>query len=82
MLCGERDGRGEEGKENTKEKARDEKRGDGGDSDKGDGEGREMELKSDDIKGRRDILWLWFWAIVSQAEAAGRIWLYGSGGVL
>lgn len=56
MLCGERDGRGEEGKENTKEKARDEKRGDGGDSDKGDGEGREMELKSDDIKGRRDIL--------------------------
>lgn len=57
MLCGEkeREGRGGGG---TKEKARDEKQGDRGDSDKeGDEEGREMKLKSDDIKGRRDIFY-------------------------
>lgn len=46
-------------KGNTKEKAQNEKQEDCGDSGKDrEGEGREMKLKSKDIKGRRDIFLL------------------------
>lgn len=60
------------GGRNTKEKARDEKQGDRGDSDKGgDEEGREMKLKSDNIKGRGGIFLYFFMMILSHCRKGG-----------